>query len=65
MKFEMKLKLFSGFLHLVMLVSGGLTFMSLREWDLVLLGVSLVLGMMVIQLSIILGFIEGLIEEGP
>jgi len=60
---ETRWKLFKGFVTLIMLIAGGLTALSVRQWDPVLFAVSLVLMIGGIQLSIIIGFIEAM--EGP
>ena len=65
MEFEMKWKIFKGFVTLIMLTAGVLTGVSIYQGDLVLFAVSLGLAVGGIQLSIIIGFIDAVVEEGP
>ena len=64
MKFELKWKLFKGLGRLIMLAAGILTGVSVYQGDLVLFAVSLVLAVGGIQLAVIIGFIDGTLEEG-
>ncbi len=63
LKTETKWKWFKWFIRLIMLIAGGLTALSLRQWDLTLFAVSLALMIGVLQLSMIIGFIDAV--EGP
>ena len=65
MRFELKWKIFKGFVTLIMLASGILTGVSWYKGDLMLFAVSLVLAVEGIQLSIVIGFIDAVLEEGP
>jgi len=60
MKFETKWKWFKRSSHLLMLIAGGLTGQSLLQWDVVLFAVSLVLAVVLIQLQIMIGFIDAM-----
>lgn len=63
MRTEAKWKWFKRFINLIMLIAGGLTGTSLYQWDLTLFAVSLILAVVVIQIQIMIGFLDALLED--
>jgi len=55
-------RIFKGFVNLLMMIAGGLLALSVYQWDLILFAISLVLAVGVIQLSVLIGFIDDVLE---